>query len=114
MKHRVQPPISLEIRFDSAATPARVAATARFFDEVLKGADPDLPDGSVTLVVSNYATVAGIRAWDSPGKAAVRRCERYLVNPTKDVRLHPEARHIAQAFAKAGADMAPYEARVTK
>ena len=114
MKRRAQPPVALEIRFASAATPARVAATARFVEEVLKGADPYLPDGSVTLVVSNYATVAGIRAWDPPGKAAVRRCERYLTNPTKDVRLHPEARHIAQAFAKAGADMAPYGARVTK
>lgn len=81
MKRRAQPPIALEIRFDSAATPARVAATARFVDEILKGADPDLPDGSVTLLVSNYATVAGIRAWDLPGRAAVRRCERYLTNP---------------------------------
>jgi hypothetical protein len=114
MKRRAQPPIVLEIRFDGAATPARVAETARFVDEVLKSADPYLPDGSVTLVVSNYATVAGIRAWDPPGKAAVRRCERYLTNPTKDVRLHPEARDIARAFAKAGADMARYTARVTK
>jgi hypothetical protein len=113
MKRRAQPPIALEIRFASAATPARVAATARFVEEVLKGADPYLPDGSVTLVISNYATVAGIRAWDSPGKAAVRRCERYLNNPTKDVRLHPEARNIAQAFARAARDLAPYAARVT-
>ena len=85
----VLPRVALELRFNAAATPARVAATAQFIDQVIAAADPHLPADSVTLVVSNYSTVASVRAWTPAGDDVLRRCERFLRNPAREVKHNP-------------------------
>ncbi len=115
MPHEVKPPkIALEVRFAGAATPSRVAATARFIERVLAAADPDLPADSVTMVVSNYSTVAGIRAWTPAGNEALRKCERTLRSPSREVVRDPGARRLVSAIAVASTDMVAFGARVAK
>jgi hypothetical protein len=108
------PKTALELRFDAAATPARVEATAQFIDRMLKAADPQLPDDCVTLVVSNYSTVASLHAWTPAGSDVLRRCERFLQSPLKEIRRDPSARQLALALAKAAPAIAQFRARVAK
>ena len=106
--------IELELRFDAAATPARVAATAQFIDRVLSAADPQLPADSVTLVVSNRTTVASLRGWTPAGSAVLHRCERFFRSPAREVSRDPNVRRLAAAVAEAASDIVPFHARVAK
>jgi hypothetical protein len=114
MPKKPEPKIALEVRFDAAATPARVAATANFVDRLLRAADPHLPADSVTLVVSNYSTVAGLRAWTPAGVKVLQQCERFLRSPTREVKRNPETRRMAAAMADATPALVPFHARVAK
>jgi hypothetical protein len=113
-RHPRQPKLALELRFDEAATPARVAATALFVDRVLAAADPKLPADSVTLVVSNYSTVASVRAWTRAGDDVLRRCEQFLRSPSREVKKDPTTRRMAGAIAEAAEEILPFRASVAK
>jgi hypothetical protein len=91
-----------------------VAATAQFVDQVISAADPHLPADSITLVVSNYSTVASVRAWTKAGDDVLRRCEHFLRNPSRDVARDPNGRRLAAAVAKAAPLMVQYGARIMK
>jgi hypothetical protein len=114
MTKKLEPKIVLEVRFDAAATPARVAATADFVDRMLRAADPHLPADSVTLVVSNYSTVAGLRAWTPAGTKVLQQCARFLRSPSLEVKRNPEARRMAAVMADATPVLVPFHASVAK
>jgi len=82
------------------ASPARVAAVARFLDALLQAACPRLADGTVTLVVSNLSTKAKLRPQHDSAARAIGLIRKFLDNPDRAVkRNHQGAERIATVLA---------------
>ena len=90
---------AFNLRLEAAATPERVAAAAAFLSRVLQAAHPDLPDGSVTIVVTNFAMGTHVRPRTHEGLVATRRILDFLDNPSRTLDRDPKTRDIAVAFA---------------
>lgn len=91
-------PATLELRLDGAATPARVARAAQFFDALLKAADPTMPDEAVTMVVRNFSTKAALRPQTEVARASVRKVISFLKEPKKPTKGHPERAELARVL----------------
>ncbi|NUQ74457.1 MAG: hypothetical protein HUU21_12950 [Polyangiaceae bacterium] len=96
---------AFELRLDAPATPQRVAAAAQFVERVLDITYPNLPEGSVTLVVTNYNMGTGVRANTQSGRVAIRMFMDFLANPTKALAKNPVASGIAAVLAAPGEEI---------
>lgn len=90
------------LRHEAAATPERVSAAALFVARLLKAVCPSLPEGSVTLVISNYSMGATVRARTAEGRKASDGILGFLDNPSKALLRDPDARKLAHALANPG------------
>lgn len=94
------PKTLLELRIPFAASPQRVEEAARMLARALEAADPDLLEGSVTMVVNNFDMRVRLRAQKPGGRRAVNEMSDVLSNPLQSVQKRPLSKHIADAFAK--------------
>lgn len=97
-----RPVDAFKLQLEAAATPERVAAAATFLGRVLRAASPDLPEGSITLVVTNYNMGAAVRARTAEGRKAAKRFLLFLENPTRMLDSDPSTRNLAEALATPG------------
>src|SRR5262245_35667319 len=93
-------PIAFELRIDAPATPERVAAAAKYVGTVLRAAQPGMPEGSVTLVVTNYSMGTAVRAWTAAARDATQLFLALLEHPQKAVRKHVGALSMAGEIGK--------------
>lgn len=99
LKKMAGKPKTLELRISLPATPERVEASAKFFGAMLRAANPDLREGSVTLVVTNFNMGTALRAQNDEGKSAINRCIAVLKDPETSTKKSPEAMNIANAIS---------------
>jgi hypothetical protein len=92
---------AFNLRLEAAATPERVAAAATFLKNVLDAAHPNLPDGSITMVVTNLNMGTHVRPRTAEGRKATNRILQFLENPARVLGRDPTSRGIAAAFASA-------------
>src|SRR5688500_14573681 len=90
---------ALVLALERAASPELVRDVAAMFAESIAQLDPRPPEGSITLVIVNFATKTSLRAWDSQGKCAVTLLAALVENPTTAVQEHPELAATARALA---------------
>jgi hypothetical protein len=94
------PKMLLEFRTALPATPERVANTARMIARALDASDPDLQDGSVTMIVRNLDMRIAVRAHKPVGRRAVREVLAVISAPMPTVQKRPLTKHIAESLAK--------------
>ena len=99
---------AIELRLPVAATPERVAAAARMFQRAVAAFGPELSPDSVTMVVGNFTTTAGLRAWSADGHAALTHIENVIRDPLTEIRARPASQLIADAIARGKKDLAKY------
>lgn len=77
---------AFELHLGSAATPARVAASAALLDRLIGTSSPNLPEGGITLEIRNYSTKALINSNSRQGKAAAQRVLQFIEDPVMAMR----------------------------
>lgn len=89
-----------ELRTPQAATPQRVADAARMLAKALEASEPDLEDGSVTMVVRNLDMKIAVRAQKPAGRRALRDLSRLIAAPLQTIQREPVLKRTAEAVAK--------------
>jgi hypothetical protein len=100
------PKMLLELRTPSAATPKRVQDAARMIARALEASDPDLQDGSVTMVVSNLDMRIAVRAQRPAGRRVLRSLSGLISAPLLTVQRNPLMKRAADAIAKESRSLA--------
>lgn len=94
---------AFQLRLQVASTPERVSEAANWFGEILRDVYPQVPSGSVTMVVNNLDMTAGMRWQDKSGKRAIDGIIRFASNPNDEANKHPESSWVmAEVFAEHG------------
>ncbi|WP_438036377.1 hypothetical protein [Sorangium sp. So ce204] len=102
----------LELRLAAASTPERVASAALLLSDVIRAAYPGLGENSVTMVVSNYSMIAGLRPRDDAGHSAISDVISFARDPERAFDSIASAWGIAKAFAEHGLDLHLYKAEL--
>ena len=89
-----------ELRTPRAATPQRVADAAHMLAQALEASDPDLEDGSVTMVVKNLDMRIAVRAQKPAGRRALKDLSHLMASPLQTVQRAPLLKRTAEAVAK--------------
>lgn len=93
---------ALVFRLDAPSSPARVAAVAKLIDDMLRSVAPNLAEGDVTMVVDNFLSKSGVRPRSPAARKAVQLVLRFLDNPIKVAKKHPETRALARVLRDQG------------
>lgn len=99
---------TLQLRLHAPATPQHVAVAASMFRDLVSAVRADLPETSVTMVVTNFNMTAGLRYQDQSGRNVLDSISRLIREPVKAVHQRPSLTAAADVLSQYAPQLEEY------